>query len=208
MPDPVRLIRIRLSPAFGWSPLVAILATCALLFPGSQPGRCDETGVQGSPLSMERQPGMGATSPLGSESGPAVPSAGIPMGSTEIATPGISPAPLPGVGFGTANANCPGFDARSNTPSVTFDGGGLPGGPPSPCISASDANASSVAPPALPTQRAGIPLGSTELANPGVATAAPVPLANPQPTGSPALSGAVPCPATAASPTSGPAPGC
>ncbi len=105
-------------------------------------------------------PAWAATSPLGSEIRPGCPvGRNSDWGSTEIATPGISPAPLPGVGSGTANANCPGFDARSNTPSGTFDGGGLPGGPPSPCISASDANASGVAPPALPTQRAGNSFG-------------------------------------------------
>jgi len=38
-------------------------------------------------------PTMGATSPLGITSGSSVSPTGIPLGSTELASPGISPAP-------------------------------------------------------------------------------------------------------------------
>src|ERR1700739_2461052 len=38
-------------------------------------------------------PTIGATSPLGIGTGSAVPPTGIPLGSTEIASPGVSPAP-------------------------------------------------------------------------------------------------------------------
>src|SRR3954466_5498560 len=39
-------------------------------------------------------PTMGATSPLGVATGSAVSQTGIPLGSTEIASPGVSPAPI------------------------------------------------------------------------------------------------------------------
>jgi hypothetical protein len=161
-------------------------------------------------------PTIGATSPLGISADPSVSPTGIPFGSTEIASPGISPAPslstgtiaMPGSGTtcstaGTASAGMFGSTA-------TFDGGGTTMGTATPataatagmptssgmstssglsttqglgmsgmCGSGSSSMASSSAPtsPITPggVARTGIPLGSTEIGNLGVSSAAAVP---------------------------------
>src|SRR6476661_4559299 len=64
----------------GWS--LAML-TAVLLASGSASAQIGGIGPSGSPLGM--------TSPLGIGPAPAVPRTGIPMGATELSTPGVSP---------------------------------------------------------------------------------------------------------------------
>ncbi|UWU78780.1 hypothetical protein N2603_10100 [Bradyrhizobium huanghuaihaiense] len=109
--------------------------------------------------------GMSATSPL--NLGATRPE-GIPLGSTEIATPGISPI-NPSLGM----TNCaPSGNAGSS--GAPFDGGGLSGSSSLACQSGT------TTPSALPPQtstigRVGIPLGSTELGGAGISPSVPVP---------------------------------
>jgi hypothetical protein len=114
--------------------------------------------------------GMGATSPL--STGSTRPT-GIPLGSTEITTPGISPVD-PSQTVGTTN--CAGSDGAGPS-AAPFDGGGFSG---STQLSCAD---SQTIPSPLPSPslagRAGIPLGATELGGAGISPAAPVAAPNP-----------------------------
>lgn len=123
-------------------------------------------------------PGMGPTSPLGANNAPlganASVSDGIPLGSTGINTPGISPLIMP----------CP--NTSSNT---AFDGGGSAQsnncGPTSTASGNSAATSmsgagpiNSGAPGSLTTSGvvgANIPLGATDLGIPGESQVTPVP---------------------------------
>jgi hypothetical protein len=113
---------------------------------------------------MQPPAGMLATSPLNPQSTRPV---GIPLGSTEIATPGISPI--------TPAQSATGCAGSSNTASTgaLFDGGGLSGG------SAANCAGNSVAVSPLPSTstigRVGIPLGSTEIGGAGISPTVPVP---------------------------------
>ncbi|WFU26896.1 hypothetical protein QA649_12045 [Bradyrhizobium sp. CB1717] len=109
--------------------------------------------------------GMSATSPL--NLGSTRPE-GIPLGSTEIATPGISPI-NPSLGM----TNCTPSD-NAGSSGAPFDGGGLSGSSSLACQSGT------TTPSALPPQtstigRVGIPLGSTELGGAGISPSVPVP---------------------------------
>src|SRR6266404_4971505 len=173
-------------------------------------------------------PTLGATSPLGIGAGSTVSPTGIPLGSTEIASPGVSPAPtgvtgtisMPSSGttcstLGTAPSSM--FGSTSS-----FDGGGMGVGTATPATAATSgtmatsgmssssgisatsgmsttsgmletsgmsgmcgSGSSSIASSSTPTStspttpgggaRTGIPLGSTEIGNLGVSSAATVP---------------------------------
>jgi hypothetical protein len=144
-------------------------------------------------------PGIGATSPLGTTnfnapSGPV----GIPLGATELNVGGTSPLPglaqcasgaMPGIG---SSASTGAFDgggtspgsAMGGTTSGGFDGGGTTVGSAtaSSCTTTGTAASSTLAnTPATGLQVPGgtsnttIPLGSVELANPGVSPIVPVP---------------------------------
>ena len=105
--------------------------------------------------------GMGVTSSLSARS------AAVPLGATEIATPGISPVvPLPG----TTTSTCAGSDGAG--PSGTFDGGGNPGSTPLSC--ADSRFIPSPLPSASSIGAVGIPLGATEIGGAGTSSAAPV----------------------------------
>src|SRR5277367_4455980 len=76
-------------------------------------------------------PAIGATSPLGIETGSTVSPTGIPLGSTEMPSPGISPAPagVPGaIAMPGSGANC---STMGTSPlgiygsTATYDGGGM-----------------------------------------------------------------------------------
>jgi hypothetical protein len=105
--------------------------------------------------------GMGATSPFASG---ATRPAGIPLGSTEIATPGLAAVgPPPGTCAGSGNGGSPG---------ALFDGGGLSG----TSLSCADSRIPAAALPSPSSAgRVGIPLGATELLGAGVSPAVPVP---------------------------------
>jgi hypothetical protein len=101
------------------------------------------------------------TSPLARRSG------GIPLGSTEIATPGIGPVvPSQGELMGT----CASSDGAG--PSGAFDGGGMSGTSSLSC--ADSRNISSPLPSPSSIGRIGIPLGATEIGGAGISPAAPV----------------------------------
>jgi hypothetical protein len=111
------------------------------------------------------QPGIGmrATSPLATGSAR---STGIPLGSTEIATPGISPvSPSQSAGFST----CAASDGASAAP---FDGGGLSGTAPLSC--ADSRIPLSPLPSPSTVGRVGVPLGATELGGAGISPFTPV----------------------------------
>jgi hypothetical protein len=135
--------------------------------------------------------GMGTTSPLGmSTSGTAVAPTGIPLGATQLPTPGVSSGFANGVAAATACSSLGIGNAMTGTSSSTalFDNGGVgimtgatPPGSAAPiattCGPASaggrgTASQSSTSTP-VPSQLGvpAIPMGSTELSNPGLSPA-------------------------------------
>jgi hypothetical protein len=144
---------------------------------------------------------LGATSPLATGSGAPVGPVGIPLGATEMATPGISPA-LPSTGV------CSTGGPTSQTATTTlFDGGGMAGATSSGCAGAASAAPSTPAPSMSQVGRAGIPMGSTEMGDPGTSPAPPVttPFVSPiapstvaplSTMGSPSMTATPPCPVT------------
>src|SRR6267142_279603 len=188
---------------------------------------CNAATAQVSGLASPT-PAMAATSPLRIGTGSAVPQAGIPLGSTEIASPGVSPAPtvtgtiaMPSSGttcstLGTSPSSMCGSTA-------SFDGGGMAAGSAAPATAATSgmstssgmsatsgmsttsgmletsgmsgmcgSGSSSIASSSTPTStspttpgggaRTGIPLGSIEIGNLGVSSAAAVPTISVLPT--------------------------
>jgi hypothetical protein len=145
-------------------------------------------------------PGMGTTSPFGmsaAASGSVGP-AGVPLGATELATPGLSPAPPSTLGSGFTVCSAV-VGAGSNSATGTFDGGGVGtsagmaqtamgetnSGSASACNQASGAGSagtlqSTTSSPGAtaPLGIGTIPLGSTELGNAGVSPT-PCPLTGP-----------------------------
>jgi len=123
-------------------------------------------------------PAIGATSPLGMTPGSSVAPTGIPMGATQLASPGLSPLPCPTAGSTSS--------AMSGS-ATTFDGGGIgmgagmsmPGSTAAsgPCGTTSSSSASSMAAtsPVTPggAARTGIPLGSFEIGSGGVSPLLP-----------------------------------
>jgi hypothetical protein len=164
-------------------------------------------------------PSLSATSPLGMAPSAPVGGTGIPFGATEIASPGVSPAPLPSTGIIGSTA----CSTIGTAPSVmfgsaaTFDGGGMPVGtvtpqstmampssgiPPTSALidtsgtqSMCGAGAGNLAASSTPTSpttpggvpRTGIPMGSTEIGNLGVSSAAAVPIITVTPTIAPTI---------------------
>ena len=145
---------------------------------------------------------LGATSPLSMGSGMPVAPTGIPLGATEMATPGTSPAPSADLGCSSAGG------PTSQTATPLFDGGGMAGAALSACAVTGSADSSMPAQPTLATGRVGIPLGSTEIGNLGLSPPPPVstmfvspvvPLASSPLTtmgASPSTAAAPPCPVT------------
>jgi hypothetical protein len=164
-----------------------------------------QVGGMGSPT-----PRIGATSPLGMTLGMApgapVPPAGIPMGSTEIASPGLSP-PAPGT-LGMTSM-CPATGSTSSGmsgASTIYDGGGMGTGTSAPLpgstvttgacgnsTSTSSNPSPSIVTPPGGAARAGIPLGSIEIGNAGVSAAPVIPTPGPYPS---TMGGGMPCAAT------------
>ena len=113
---------------------------------------------------------------------------GVPLGSTELAVPGLSPAPAPLLDCTTTAM--PG----SQTGTTPFDGGGLGTTAQGTCPQLGDSgdanpqNGTMQGMPALNSGRTGIPLGSTEITNPGLSPPPPTPLFSPAPT-SPSMGG-------------------
>jgi hypothetical protein len=86
-------------------------------------------------------PAIGATSPLGTTTGSSVSPTGIPFGATEIASPGVSPAPIVTgtTGMPSSGTSC---STLGTSPSAmfgstsTYDGGGLTVGSAAPATAA------------------------------------------------------------------------
>ncbi|MDF0516946.1 hypothetical protein P0R31_06860 [Bradyrhizobium yuanmingense] len=123
-------------------------------------GAIAQTTVPG----MQPPAGMLATSPLNPQSTRPV---GIPLGSTEIATPGISPInPM------QSTTGCVGSSSTASTGAL-FDGGGLSGAQSTNCPGG--AVVASPLPSTSTVGRVGIPLGSTEIGGAGISPSVPVP---------------------------------
>jgi hypothetical protein len=133
-------------------------------------------------------PGIAATSPLGmsggSQPGTSVGPTGIPLGATELTSPGISPMLTDPTGMmasgclggGTASSGISGGISGI----TTYDGGGLAVGGgmgAAPCAGASTTSPTGSTLSASPgvAARTGIPLGSFEIGNAGVSPLITVP---------------------------------
>jgi hypothetical protein len=135
---------------------------------------------------IQTPPGLGATLPFSSGR---TQRAGIPLGSTEIAKPGISPV-IPSQTMGAAACSDLG---NARTSSALFDGGGLSGGSSLSC--AGSAKTPSSASSSSAVGRTRIPLGATELGNAGSSPLLPPP-------GFTQLGGAIAAPGGSMQPTS------
>jgi hypothetical protein len=122
-----------------------------------------QTGIVGLPSPL------GITSPLGIGPGSSVGSVGIPMGATELATPGLSPTTS-----GLNGSPCS-MTVGSN---ALFDGGGNTGTASNACASMGSglSQPQSSVSSSTSTGRAQIPLGATELSPGGLS---PLPLVLP-----------------------------
>jgi hypothetical protein len=144
------------------------MTTLAAILVGGGSVLAQVGGTGTSPLS--------ATSPLAIGSGSPVAPTGIPLGATEMAAPGTSPAPLSTMGM----LGCSGAaGSTSQTATPLFDGGGMAGAGSSACAGTGSAGAGSAGSsmPTLSTLqagRAGIPLGSTEIGSSGLSPPPPV----------------------------------
>ena len=140
-----------------------VMAALAVSLLGGSSASAQVGGVGTSPL--------GAASPLAMGPGVPVAPTGIPLGATEMTTPGTSPAPSSAMGaIGCSSAGGP----TSQAAAPLFDGGGMAGAASSGCAGTGAGGSSMPALPTLRAGRAGIPLGSTELGNAGLSPAPPV----------------------------------
>src|SRR6516162_1116839 len=142
-----------------------------------------------APLSTSPLPPLGLTSPLGIPNAP-VGHTGVPLGATELATPGVSPttsgaSPMLGATCGGVSSTPPsaamgsattGTSPNMGSPvtgasgSAPFDGGGMAASAPGACAASATASppmASSMG-PGSSVGMVGIPLGSTELGDGGL----------------------------------------
>jgi hypothetical protein len=197
----------------------AYLLTCG--FASAQVG-----GVGPTPLGSTSPLGM--TSPLGS--GPAAPVAptGIPLGTTELGSVGVSPtisgtSPL-SPPTTSSTATCAGINSTAGNLSggsgtgtsspasgSLFDGGSLAGTASGTCAGiatgpAGGPAASASSPTGMgstsPTGRVGIPMGSTELGVGGLSPPPVIQTPNPSPA-VPTFGSTTPCPTTGMSTSSG-----
>jgi hypothetical protein len=140
-----------------------VMAALAVSLLGGSSASAQVGGVGTSPL--------GAASPLAMGPGVPVAPTGIPLGATEMTTPGTSPAPSSTMGaIGCSSAGGPTPQAAA----PLFDGGGMAGAASSGCAGTGAGGSSMPALPTLRAGRAGIPLGSTELGDAGLSPAPPV----------------------------------
>src|SRR6266481_1179730 len=142
-----------------------------------------------APLSTSPLPPLGLTSPLGIPNAP-VGHTGVPLGATELATPGVSPTtsgaspmlgatcvsstpPSAAMGSSTTGASAGmggSVTGTSGSGAAPFDGGGMAASAPGACaasVTASPPMASSMG-PGSSVGMVGIPFGSTELGGGGL----------------------------------------
>jgi hypothetical protein len=130
-------------------------------------------------------PGIAATSPLGVIPGASVPPTGIPLGATELASPGLSPLTDGTVGMAGFGSTCSAVGSPSSgiSGASTYDGGGMGLGmgaslPGSAVICGTSSSGSTAAMSSTASgnvARTGIPLGSVEIGNAGVSPLVVVP---------------------------------
>ena len=102
-------------------------------------------------------PGIGATSPLGGVSGSPNSPLGIPLGATELSSPGLSPVPAAASDGGST---CSATSGMSETSSI-YDGGGIAvgsGANSTPMSASCGASANAIA-PSSPSQLSASPNG-------------------------------------------------
>lgn len=130
---------------------------------------CGASFAQTSPPNASlftSSPTMGSSPPVGA--------VGIPLGATELAVPGIAPPPVTGsIGNGCSATG----GITMSTGNMSFDGGGMAATGSIGCTQSGNTTGSSM--PSLglsagQTGQAGIPLGSTELSNPGLSPLPPL----------------------------------
>lgn len=131
---------------------------------------CDASFAQTSTANASlftSSPAMGSSPPVGA--------VGIPLGATELALPGIAPPPVTGsIGNGCSSTG----GTTTSIGSTSFDGGGMAATGSIGCMQTGSGSTGSSMPSlglaAGQTGTAGIPLGSTELANPGLSPLPPL----------------------------------
>jgi hypothetical protein len=142
-------------------------------------------------------PGIAATSPLGMTPGALVPPTGIPLGATELASPGLSPV-ISGTagmaGYGTT-CSAAGNPTSETSGTSTYDGGGmaLPGSGAICGASPSDSTAAMSGNVARPG-----PVGSVEIGSAGISPLLTIP--TPTVTPSTMVGTPFPSPPTSATP--------
>src|SRR5882724_6072055 len=114
-------------------------------------------------------PTMGATSPLGLGTGSAVSQTGIPLGATEIASPGVSPAPtVTGtIAMPSSSTTCSTLGTSPSSmfgSTASFDGGGMAAGSAAPATAATSGPSMS----GMPTSTSGISTTSGMLETSGM----------------------------------------
>jgi hypothetical protein len=173
----------------GIATVVATLLSCNSAFSPA----FSQVGGMGSPM-----PGIAATSPLGMVPGVSVPPTGIPLGATELASPGLSPLTDGTAGITGVGTTCLAIGGPSSGISgvSTYDGGGmglgmatsLPGSGVICGVSPSGSASSTAAMSSMASgnvARTGIPFGSVEIGNAGVSPLVVVPT----PSASPSMMG-------------------
>ncbi len=204
MTGPLRSRRNQLSRTSGRRSLIAALAACISLWLAVESISLEPATAQAATPGVQPFPNL--ASPLGSARGSAIRPAGIPLGSTELATPGTSPVlPQSGAAMSFGNENC--FTASK--PGAVFDGGGLSGHSSAGCgahgttsiVRPMTSTSSSVGP-------IGVPLGSTELGSAGLSPALSFPSPASSPVGSSPPAEALPCPADGTTTTTAAPGGC
>ena len=144
--------------------LVTAAVTASLL--AGAPASAQVGGVASTPIGITSPLSIG---PLSIGSPPSVGPVGIPLGVTELAAPGISPMPAPATGI----MGCPADDPTAQGATAQFDGGGIGVGCASSVTVGGGSDPTMPTPPTLSAGRAGIPLGSTEIASPGLSPLPP-----------------------------------
>jgi hypothetical protein len=171
-----------------------VSAVLSLVVPG-----CNSASAQ---VGMSAPSPLGMTSPLGIGPGAAVPRTGIPLGTTELGSVGVSPttsgtSPL-APATSSSLATCTGINSpagnlsgnlqnnamSSPTASSTgalFDGGGLAGTPSGTCAGIAGTTTPASPSPFTPSAvgRIGIPMDSTELGVGGLSPLPATPTPNP-----------------------------
>jgi hypothetical protein len=157
--------------------MAAVLAAVLAAIPLA----CGSAYAQAGGMSISPGTPLGLTSPLGIGATPPVAPTGIPMGTTELPAPALSPfisgvSPMAPVTCGASSAG-----ASAGAPTALFDGSGVTGSAMGPCATSGGGSAAGSAPmgssgtgrgSSAAVAPVGIPMGSTEM---GVGGLSPLP---------------------------------